>query len=127
METRAVFRPRKTPGSTGRQKLVGTSWIPFILADGGHHDRCQQTPNEVCHISVSKMESRMSGTIRKQPAGKNPPTVTKRGQQLYLDFSFMSASADDYSRPDKTKDRTIKLYDGYSSYLLIVDEVSRYI
>jgi hypothetical protein len=44
-----------------------------------------------------------------------------------MDFGFMRASAEDYTRADKTKDRVIFSYDGYSSYLLIVDEASCYI
>ena len=39
----------------------------------------------------------------------------------------MRASADDYSRPDKSKDRVVQSFDGFNSYLLIVDEVSRYL
>ncbi len=37
----------------------------------------------------------------------------------------MRASALDYSRPDKTKDWVIRFYDGYSSYLLMIDKASR--
>jgi hypothetical protein len=39
----------------------------------------------------------------------------------------MRASTSDYSHCDKTKDRVVFSYDGFSSYLLIVDEASRYI
>ncbi len=39
----------------------------------------------------------------------------------------MRASASDYSRRDKAKDRVVFSYDGYYSYLLIVDKASRYI
>ncbi len=44
-----------------------------------------------------------------------------------MDFGFMRASASDYSRPDKSKDRIVQSFDGYSSYLLILDEVSRFV
>jgi hypothetical protein len=44
-----------------------------------------------------------------------------------MDFGFMRASTSDYSRRDKTKDRVVFSYDGFSSYLLIVDEASRYV
>ena len=44
-----------------------------------------------------------------------------------MDFGFMRASESDYSRPDKTKDRIVQSFDGYSSYLLIVDEASRFV
>ncbi len=38
----------------------------------------------------------------------------------------MRASTLDYTQRDKTKDRVVCSYDGYSSYLLIVDEASRF-
>jgi hypothetical protein len=44
-----------------------------------------------------------------------------------MDFGVMRASASDYSRPDKSKDRVIQSFDGYSSYLLIVDEASCFV
>ncbi len=44
-----------------------------------------------------------------------------------MEFGFMRASASDYSRPDKTKDHVIQSFDGYSSYLLIIDEASHFV
>jgi hypothetical protein len=44
-----------------------------------------------------------------------------------MDFGFMWASASDYSKQDKLKDRVVYSYNGFSSYLLIVDETTRYI
>jgi hypothetical protein len=44
-----------------------------------------------------------------------------------MDFGFMCASASDYSRPDKSKDCVVQSFDGYSSYLLIVDEASHFV
>ena len=44
-----------------------------------------------------------------------------------MDFGFMRASTSDYSRRDRAKDRVVFSYDGFSSYLLIVDEASRYV
>ena len=37
----------------------------------------------------------------------------------------MRASHDDYRHPNKTTDRVVQSYDGYSAYLLIVDGASR--
>eukprot|EP00956_Cyclotella_meneghiniana_P004202 scaffold5163_cov49-Cyclotella_meneghiniana.AAC.3 len=64
--------------------------------------------------------------IGKQPVGKDPVKVNKRGQRFYFDFGFIRASNNDFSRPTKTKDRIVESYDGYNSYLLIVDEISKY-
>jgi hypothetical protein len=38
----------------------------------------------------------------------------------------MGALALDYSQPDKMKDCVVCSYDGYSSYLLVIDEASRF-
>jgi hypothetical protein len=43
-----------------------------------------------------------------------------------MDFDFMRASTSNYTQPTKTTDRVVLLYDGFSAYLLIVDEASRY-
>jgi hypothetical protein len=39
----------------------------------------------------------------------------------------MRASAEDFSKASKSKDCIVYTYDGYTSYLLIVDEASHYI
>jgi hypothetical protein len=43
-----------------------------------------------------------------------------------MDFGFIRASNDDFSRPNIKKDRVVESFDGYNSYLLVVDEVSKY-
>ncbi len=48
-------------------------------------------------------------------------------KQFYMDFGFMRASSSKYGGSDKTRARVIKSWDGYSSYLLIVDEASWYL
>ena len=75
----------------------------------------------------AKHEAVEAATVKRQPIGHNPMHVEKRGQRYYMDFGFIRASADDYSRPNKEKDRVVQSFDGYNSYLIIVDEVSRYL
>ena len=82
------------------------------------HLQCHQ----FCYIDW-KEEAR----VRKQPAGKQVDRTTKVRQFFYMDFGFMRASTTDYAKPFKTSDRVIHSWDGYLSYLLIVDEASRYI
>ena len=64
--------------------------------------------------------------IRKRPVGRNPVKVSDRGQRFYMDFGFIRASAADLSRPKSTDDRVVESFDGFNSYLLVVDEVSKY-
>ena len=42
-----------------------------------------------------------------------------------MDFGFMRASLEDYKQPNWNTDRVVRSYNGYSSYLLIVDGASR--
>jgi hypothetical protein len=44
-----------------------------------------------------------------------------------MDYGFMRASTPDYSHTQKGKNRVIRSYDGFTSYLLIIDEASRYV
>lgn len=64
--------------------------------------------------------------IRKQPAGHDPTKAVSRGQQFYMNFGFIRAPNDDFSRPNIKKDRVVESFDGYNSYLLVVDKVSKY-
>jgi hypothetical protein len=65
--------------------------------------------------------------VQWQAAGKSAECTTEVGRRFYMDFGFMRASTLDYSRPNKDHDRVVASWDGYSSYLLVVDEASRYI
>ena len=43
-----------------------------------------------------------------------------------MDFGFMRDSTDDFNRPDSKRDRVVRSFDGYNSYLAVVDDHSRY-
>jgi hypothetical protein len=65
--------------------------------------------------------------ICKQAAQRSAVRTPERRRQFYIDFGFMRASTSDYTRRDKSKDRAVFSYDGFLSYLLIVDEASCYV
>jgi hypothetical protein len=67
--------------------------------------------------------------IRKRPAtrGKHPSRAVTRQQRFYMDFGYLRASTFDFSRPDKSSDRVVTSFDGYNSYLLIIDEFTKYV
>ena len=65
--------------------------------------------------------------IRKQTAQRSAVRTNECKKRFYMDFGFMRALAADYSRSHKGTDRVVRSYDGYSSYLLIIDEASRYV
>ena len=39
---------------------------------------------------------------------------------------FIRSSTDDYQKPDAERDRVVKSFDGFNSYLDIVDDHARY-
>jgi hypothetical protein len=43
-----------------------------------------------------------------------------------MDFGFIRASATDLLRPKSNEDRVVESFDGFNSYLLVVDELSKY-
>ncbi|KAL7550176.1 hypothetical protein ACHAWF_013416 [Thalassiosira exigua] len=61
---------------------------------------------------------------RKKAAGRTAERTADRGKRFYMDFGFMRASQMDYGKRTTKKDRVVTSYDGYNSYLVIVDEAS---
>ncbi len=53
--------------------------------------------------------------------------MTESQRRFYIDYGFMRASSSNYSRPNMKTDWVVLSYDGFSSYLLIVDEATCYI
>lgn len=90
-------------------------------------DHAEGLPSKFAPHPFAAIDVKLQATVSKQPAGKKPSRVSEAGQRFYMDFAFMRASADDYGRRSKEKDRVIRSFDGYTSHLVIVDEVSRYV
>ncbi len=62
--------------------------------------------------------------MQRQKVLKSAERTVETWQRFYMDFGFMRASSSDYGGQDKSQARVIKSWDGYSLYLLIVDEAS---
>jgi hypothetical protein len=84
-------------------------------------------PSHFAYHPFRFVDFKEQAQIWKQAAKCSAVRTTERKQRFYMDFGFMHASASDYSRPDKTKDRVVQSFDGYSSYLLIIDEASHFV
>ena len=63
--------------------------------------------------------------IQKQAAQRSAERTTECKHWFYMDFGFMRASTSNFSKPNKKNDRVVLSYDGFSSYLLIINEASR--
>jgi hypothetical protein len=72
----------------------------------------------------SHIDWKEQARIRKHAARRKAQKVTDTGAQFYMDFGFICTSSVDYRRPSITSDRVVYSYNGYSSYLLIVDDKS---
>ena len=84
-------------------------------------------PAEFDHHPFRFIDFKAQAQIRKQAAQRSAVRTSERRHRYYMDFGFMRASASDFGKRSKKTDRVVFSYDGYSSYLLIVDEASRYI
>jgi hypothetical protein len=80
--------------------------------------------NLACH-PFHYADYKEQARIRKQPATKYADRLEECGAEFYMDFGFMRSSTSDYAKPNKLTNRIVLSYDGYSSYLLIVDGSSR--
>ena len=83
-------------------------------------------PNHFDYHPFRFIDHKEQARIRRQAAGRKVERVKKCGQRFYVDFGFMRASNTDFSRPNTKEDRVIQSYDGYNSYLAIIDEHSRH-
>jgi hypothetical protein len=79
------------------------------------------TEDTYCNFNV------LDGLPQPCAAGKDALCTSESGCWFYMDFGFMRASSMDFSHPNKQHERVITSWDGYSSYLLVVDEASCYI
>ena len=60
----------------------------------------------------------------KQAAQHLALRATECKRQFYMDYSFICSSTSDYSRPQEGRGRVVRSYNGFTSYLLIIDEAS---
>lgn len=74
-----------------------------------------------------QIDFKTQARIRKKMSGKTAAAVHQRGKKFYMDYGFMRASTSDFTRRQKGVDRVVTSFDGYNSYLLIVDEYSRHV
>ena len=72
------------------------------------------------------IDSKEQARIKRQPASSSTERISKKGGCLYMDFGFLRSSQSDYSRTNKKNDCVIESFDGFTSYLAIVDEHSWY-
>jgi hypothetical protein len=86
--------------------------------------RADGLPNHFVFHPFRYIDWKEQARVRKRAALCIAEKVHDAGARFYMDFGFIRASSVNYRRPNITSDRVIDSYDGYSSYLLIVDDKS---
>ncbi len=88
--------------------------------------RVQGIPSEFRHHPFHFINHKESALIKKRPAQHSAVRTSECKRRFYIDFGFMRSSTSDYACPNKATDRVVLSYNGYNSYLLIIDEALRY-
>jgi hypothetical protein len=83
-------------------------------------------PSEFHYHPFRFLDFKEQARIRKQAAQRTAVRTGEARRRFYMDYGFMRASSLDYRKPNPKTDRVVQSWDGYSSYLLIVDEASRF-
>jgi len=89
--------------------------------------KSKQVESEVWLLCLGSPGVHQLDALWKQAAQRSAVRTTERRKRFYIDFGFMRPSAADYLQPHKGTDRVVRSYDGYTSYLLVIDEASRYV
>lgn len=82
-------------------------------------------PNHFDYHPLRFIDHKEQARIRRQAAHRTVERVKGRGQRFYIDYGFIRASTSDFSRPKEDEDRVVQSYDGFNSYLAVIDEHSR--
>ena len=83
-------------------------------------------PTFKCH-PFRFLDVKEDARIQRQPRGQADESVLKNGEQFHMDFGFIRASSSDYgvTPPSNPDDRVVYSFDGYNSYLIIMDRRSK--
>ena len=85
------------------------------------------TPRKFFPHPLRFIDHKEHARIRKQPAGSRPTRALLPGQRWFLDFGFLRSSTSDFTQPNLATDRVVTSFDGFTAYLLIIDEASRFV
>jgi hypothetical protein len=124
-------KPKKYTPTPKHKILESETW--YLRMGGCSETQLDQLPKHALGLPqkfewhpFQFVDFREQARVRRQPVGRNPDRVTYRAARFYFDFGFIRASNEDFTRPSVKNDRVVESYDGYSSYLLVVDELTKY-
>jgi hypothetical protein len=83
-------------------------------------------PSDFRYHPFHFLDHKEHASVKKQPAQQSAVRTLECKRCFYMDFGFMHSSTSDYACPNKATDRVVSSYDGYTLYLLVINEASRY-
>jgi hypothetical protein len=106
-------------------------WLLHLGSLGVHQldllpGRVQGIPSEFRHHPFHFIDHKESALVKKQPAQHSAVRISECKWRFYMDFGFLRSSTSDCARPNKATDWVFLSYDGFNSYLFIIDEALRY-
>jgi hypothetical protein len=72
-------------------------------------------------------DSKEQARVQKEPTGHNTEKAPEPKMRFFMDFGFMRSSRYNYCSPRLGINHVVECFEGYSVYLIIVDESSRYV
>lgn len=126
---RATVDSARTRPVTSAQQLESELWAARLGFCGEHQLmtiplHATGIPKLQCH-PLRFIDWKEEAHIRRQPAGGPELELEEAGARFHMDFGFMRASTGDLLHPSTQSDRVVESYDGFSSYLLIVDAAKK--
>jgi len=125
--------PSKYKPTTKSKQLESELWLLRLGSPGVYQldhlpGNATGLPSEFDYHPFRFIDFKEQAMVRKRAVQRSALRVAERKRRFYMDFGFLRASSPEMMRnATKGGDRVVYSHDGYTSYLLIVDEASRYI
>ena len=125
--TLALHRP-----TTKSKQLESELWLLRLGSPGVYQldhlpGNATGLPTEFDYHPFRFIDFKEQAMIRKQAVQRSAIQTLERKRRFYMDFSFLRASTSDLTLPTCGGDCVVYSHNGFTSYLLIVDEASHYI
>ena len=90
-------------------------------------ERAEGVPKSFSGHPFCFLDYKEQVAIKKRAATRTALRKAGKGRRFYMDFGFMRSLSSDFRRPIIDTNRVVTSFDGFESYLLIVDEHSRHV
>ncbi len=125
-------QPSRYRPTTKSKQLESELWLLRLGSPGVYQldhlpGNATGLPTEFDYHPFRFIDFKEQAMIRKQAVQHSAIRTPERKRCFYMDFGFLRASTSDLTLPTRGGDRVVYSHDGFTSYLLIVDDASRYI